>query len=145
MSESVLGRWSRRKLEARTETEAPPPPPPEPVEDVVAEAPPPEEPELPSIDSLEAGSDYSAFLRPGVPAELRQQALSRLWATNPALMQPEVMDLHMGDYTTPVVAEMVKTAWRLGKGVLDAAELADEEAETRKAEAAARGENNTQG
>ncbi|CAA7626310.1 DUF3306 domain-containing protein [Magnetospirillum sp. SS-4] len=144
MSESVLGRWSRRKLAAKAD---PPSAPSE--EEVVAtagepacsERSPAAEPqpmELPPVESLEADSDYSVFMKPGVPAELRQQALTRLWATNPGLMQPEVMDLHVGDYTSPVVAEVVKTAWRLGKGVLDAAELAAEEEERRQATAAKR-------
>jgi hypothetical protein len=36
-------------------------------------------PELPSLDSLGADSDYSAFLREGVPADLRQKALRKLF------------------------------------------------------------------
>ena len=144
MSDSFIGRWSRRKLAAKAD---PPPSPPEEEGGVTAGEPAPTEPalvaepqpmELPPVESLEADSDYSVFMKPGVPAELRQQALTRLWATNPGLMQPEVMDLHVGDYTSPVVAEVVKTAWRLGKGVLDAAELAAEEEERRQAAAAER-------
>jgi hypothetical protein len=36
-------------------------------------------PELPSLDSLGADSDYSAFMREGVPADLRQKALRKLF------------------------------------------------------------------
>ncbi|OAN44790.1 hypothetical protein A6A04_08205 [Paramagnetospirillum marisnigri] len=134
MTEPFLSRWSRKKQAAKTEeTPAPAPDatPPDP-----EEPPPPSElpvPELPAIESLDASSDYSAFLKQGVPPDLRQQALQRLWASDPGLMAPEVMDLHMGDYTSPVVAEVVKTAWRLGKGVLDAAELAEEEKQAAQA------------
>ncbi|MBI3443960.1 MAG: DUF3306 domain-containing protein [Magnetospirillum sp.] len=122
MTEPFLSRWSRRKHDAKAATqpepEAQPTPPPE-----AAEAAPP--PDLPPIETLDRNSDYSAFLKAGVPADIRDAALQKLWASDSSLMAPEIMDLHMGDYTSPV-AEVVKTAWRLGKGVLDAAELAAE-------------------
>ena len=40
---------------------------------------------LPSIDSLTADSDFSVFMRSGVPAGLRIQALRKLWASDPAM------------------------------------------------------------
>ena len=40
---------------------------------------------LPPVESIDAGTDVSAFLRPGVPAELAQAALRRAWATDPAI------------------------------------------------------------
>jgi len=36
---------------------------------------------LPDPNTLEAGSDFSAFMAPGVSGPLRRQALKRLWAT----------------------------------------------------------------
>ncbi|MGP9764363.1 DUF3306 domain-containing protein [Halomonas sp. AOP13-D3-9] len=36
---------------------------------------------LPDPDTLAAGSDFSAFMAPGVSGPLRRQALKRLWAT----------------------------------------------------------------
>ncbi|ARJ65224.1 hypothetical protein WV31_05915 [Magnetospirillum sp. ME-1] len=125
--EPFLSRWSRRKLDAKAEPAAPPP------EEVKApEPPPPPPPDLPPVESLTKDSDFSAFLKAGVPQELKQAALQKLWQSDPTLMAPEVMDLHMGDYASPV-GEVVKTAWRLGKGVLNAAELAAEEEEKAKA------------
>ena len=123
MSDSFLSRWSKRKQEAKAEP-VPAAEPQPPVVTAETEAPPPAP--LPDVESLGKDSDYSAFLSAHVPPGLRQQALDKLWASNPELMAPETMDLHMGDYTSPVTAELVKTAWRLGKGVLDAAELAEE-------------------
>ncbi len=95
-----LSRWSQRKL-AEKEGEAPPPEPappePEAAAPVVeAEAAPPEpvaeepEPEfdlasLPSLDSLHAGSDFTAFLKKGVPLALRQAALRKAWVTDPLI------------------------------------------------------------
>lgn len=125
--EPFLSRWSRRKLDAKAEPAQPPPP-----EETKAPEPPPPPPDLPPVESLTKESDFSVFLQAGVPQELKQAALQKLWQSDPALMAPEVMDLHMGDYASPV-AEVVKTAWRLGKGVLDAAELAAEEEEKAKA------------
>jgi len=98
--EGFLTRWSRRKAQtmrgeeppepATDEDETPPPvaadetPPPA---DAAAAA--PDEvsagradealPELPPLDSLSADSDYSAFMSKGVPADLRQKALRKLF------------------------------------------------------------------
>ncbi len=133
--EPFLSRWSRRKLDAKAEP-APPPPEEAKAPEPAPEPPPPElpPPELPPVESLGKDSDYSAFLKAGVPQELKQAALQKLWEADPSLMAPEVMDLHMGDYTSPA-GEVVKTAWRIGKGVLDAAELAAEAEEKAQAEA----------
>lgn len=129
--EPFLSRWSRRKLDAKSEQ---PPPEPETVQaaEPAPEPPPPPPPDLPPVESLSKESDFSVFLKAGVPQELKQAALQKLWESDPALMVPEIMDLHMGDYTSPV-GEVVKTAWRVGKGVLDAIELAAEEEEKAKA------------
>jgi len=40
---------------------------------------------LPSIDSIGAQTDISAFLKPGVPSGLRNAALRRAWSTDPAI------------------------------------------------------------
>lgn len=75
MSEPFLKRWSRRKVEAQRE--APPPP---------AEAPPAEPPpDLPPLESLGRDSDYTAFLREGVPQALRLAALRKAWSSDPAI------------------------------------------------------------
>lgn len=122
--EPFLSRWSRRKQAASKMEPAAPPPSGETAEAAeAAETPLP--PDLPPVDSLGKESDYSAFLRDGVPKELKQAALKKLWESDPALMAPEIMDLHMGDYAAPTL-DAVATAWRLGRGVLDAAERAAE-------------------
>src|SRR5262249_51573122 len=40
---------------------------------------------LPPIESINAGTDVSAFLRPGVPADIAQAALRRAWVADPAI------------------------------------------------------------
>lgn len=89
--EEFLARWSRRKREARASAA-----PAETAEpgDTSATASPPGvetgEPEfdlssLPSIDSITAATDVTAFLRKGVPQELTRAALRRAWVSDPAI------------------------------------------------------------
>jgi hypothetical protein len=40
---------------------------------------------LPPIESIAADTDITAFLRPGVPADLAQAALRRAWVADPAI------------------------------------------------------------
>jgi hypothetical protein len=40
---------------------------------------------LPSIESIGADTDVTAFLRPGVPADLTRAALRRAWSSDPAI------------------------------------------------------------
>ncbi|WFU19286.1 DUF3306 domain-containing protein [Bradyrhizobium sp. CB3481] len=91
--EEFLARWSRLKRETRVSkevlqptepTQAPSPAPPA---NAVEE---PEAPEidlssLPPIDSIEAGTDITAFLRKGIPQELSRAALRRAWTADPAI------------------------------------------------------------
>ena len=96
MSDDFLSRWSRRKLEVRREQEARP----KQEEPAPGEAPAPEQapaaareaeltPEeleaLPPIEELTADSDFSLFLRKGVPEQLKKAALRRMWSLDPAL------------------------------------------------------------
>lgn len=101
MSESggFLSRWSRLK---RTAEPAPSPevegsdasldPAPEPSPPAAPEAAPTvpmlseeELAALPRVEDLMEGSDIRGFLRPGVPAALRNAALRRMWMLTPAI------------------------------------------------------------
>src|SRR6266567_8064027 len=90
--EEFLSRWSRRKREAKAAPEAPPPAQPvaTPNADpaVTAESPAVDEVDLsslPPIDSITALTDVTAFLRKGIPRELKRAALRRAWAADPAI------------------------------------------------------------
>lgn len=101
MSESggFLSRWSRLKRTAepaasaeQTEPDALPDAAPDPSPPAVAEAAQSvatlsEEDlaALPRIEDLVEGSDIRGFLRPGVPAALRNAALRRMWMLTPAI------------------------------------------------------------
>ena len=91
--EEFLARWSRRKQEARSGSPAP-----EPAEPMKAHDPTPppgaaEDPpnpdldlsSLPPIESIDAATDITAFLRSGIPQELSRAALRRAWTADPAI------------------------------------------------------------
>lgn len=96
--EKFLQRWSKRKLgqdkqpteqveQARQTEPADQKPAPEPQASVSKEA--EDKPfdlsALPPIESIDANTDISGFLRPGVPAELSRAALRRAWSADPAI------------------------------------------------------------
>jgi hypothetical protein len=95
--ENFLERWSRRKRAAAAEasslktdapvpqeqTDAPPPGADKPSD--VAAGLPFDPASLPSIESIGAETDVSAFLRPGVPPDLARAALRRAWSSDPAI------------------------------------------------------------
>ncbi|MGO1395770.1 MAG: DUF3306 domain-containing protein [Halomonas sp.] len=63
---------------------------------------------LPDPDTLEAGSDFSAFMAPGVSGPLRRQALKRLWATGNYNVR-DGLDDYDADYNKllkPMTAEL---------------------------------------
>jgi hypothetical protein len=91
--EEFLARWSRCKQEARAAADATRPSPP--AEPQLA-APPPaavvdpttevvDLASLPPIDSIDAATDITAFLRKGIPQELSRAALRRAWSADPAI------------------------------------------------------------
>ena len=91
--DNFLERWSRRKLakgepDAANDKERPPQQQAEaatPTPNGTAEAEPFDPASLPSIDSIGANTDVTAFLRPGVPPELTRAALRRAWSNDPAI------------------------------------------------------------
>jgi hypothetical protein len=47
----------------------------------------PQEQSLPDIESLTKDADFTVFMRPGVPDEVRVKALRRLWTLDPVYNQ----------------------------------------------------------
>jgi hypothetical protein len=119
--EGFLARWSRRKRAAAEP--APPETPPETLPPgaalpergstaPAAATPPgpgcpiPNLPEidlasLPSVEELTAQSDFSLFLRPGIPAALRSAALRRMWSLDPAIRDYIGPVDYQWDFNTP--------------------------------------------
>ena len=105
--ESVLSRWSRRKLEAEREPEATAAiaetapaadaetaPPPQPVDEK-----PLTDADMPDVDSLTEASDFSPFMSPGVSDELRNLALRKLFRA-PVFNIRDGLDEYDEDFTT---------------------------------------------
>jgi len=118
--EPFLGRWSRLKAQARERDAHPPAPadaqapdslpaaPAEPSPD--GEVPPPVQ--LPDIDQLGQDSDYSAFLTPGVDAELRKRALRKLFHS-PKFNVFDGLDTYRDDFTSfPALGSIVTADMR---------------------------------
>ncbi|WGD49434.1 DUF3306 domain-containing protein [Bradyrhizobium sp. CB1650] len=88
--EQFLARWSRRKGESKANSA--PPEAAKPAGKASAPCPAAEGGEseldlssLPSIDSITAMTDITAFLRRGIPQELTRAALRRAWSADPAI------------------------------------------------------------
>jgi hypothetical protein len=106
--EDFLSRWSRRKREVAQaeQVEAKPASVPPAREALVPQAKDAAAPEfdittLPSIESITAVSDVTAFLRAGVPAELTRAALRRVWTADPAIRDFIGLAENAWDFTDP--------------------------------------------
>jgi hypothetical protein len=94
--EGFLGRWARLKRTRAVEVS-------EPAAEISEgpEAEPFDPASLPALDTLDAVSDYTAFLKPGVPRELRTLALRRAWATDPAITGYKTLADYDWDFNAP--------------------------------------------
>ena len=113
--EKFLTRWSRRKhvaekpdqpapaAEAAPETPAKEDEPvPRPAVDTAKPPTPAFDPAtLPSLDSIGAQTDITAFLKPGVPSDLRLAALRRAWSADPAIRNFKGLAENDWDFTVP--------------------------------------------
>jgi hypothetical protein len=142
--EGLLQRWSRRKLEQRErERQAAPPPQEEEIGDntgvaTAGEGAPGDVPpaaadpvaDFPSIESLTRDSDFTVFMREGVPEDVRNLALRKLWRSDPVFANLDGMLEYGEDYSQwfkPGVSATLKTLYRVGQGYLaDDAEAAPE-------------------
>ena len=80
------------------------------------------------LDALTDKSDYTPFFRPGVPTALKNAALQRLWRSNPVFAVLDGLDDHFLDFRWPEKgSEVVKTAWKIGRGFLTVEEQAPSE------------------
>ena len=114
--DGFLSRWARRKqaqkaeIPAAAEVVKPP-------ADTAAEKPAPAAAEhepidlasLPPIESLGADSDYTVFLRPGVPDTMRLAALRQLWLTEPSIRNYEALVDYAWDFNAPGYGKLLPT------------------------------------
>ncbi len=92
--------------------------------------------ELPDIESLDKDSDYTVFLKDGVPEHLRLRALRKLWRSDPVLSFIDGLDDYDEDFRkVHLVAErLARLRARAGKGGLKRGAEKAEEGDRRPAE-----------
>jgi len=103
-NENFLRRWSRRKIEESAPEKDEPqhgsPDDTAPVETIDDEENEDVTADLPNIDSLDKDSDYTVFLRDGVPEELKRLALRKLWLSDPVLANLDGLNDYDDDFAT---------------------------------------------
>ena len=126
MAESDDGfarRWSQRKRKTRQDQRDADDPsaPGLPAEAAQEAAVPAEAPDnLPDVDSLDESSDFTVFLKEGVPDIIRRKALRKLWRVHPAMAVIDGLDDYDDDYTvSEALVKGLKTVYEAGKGYLD--------------------------
>ena len=103
--EGLLRRWARRKQAAKVQPAAPAPAPAGEAAPDTTQADEPA-PALPDLDTLDASSDYSAFLQRGVPAELQRLALQRAWSSDAAIAGFRGMAEYAWDFNAPQYGQL---------------------------------------
>jgi hypothetical protein len=74
--------------------------------------------DLPALESLTKDSDFRAFMRPGVPEELRNQALRKLWGSDPVYANLDGLLEYGEDFAAPFrMAGVVATVYRVLEGM----------------------------
>ncbi len=81
---------------------------------------------LPDPDRLDAGDDFSAFMRAAIPERLRRRALRRLWGTDPLLANVDGLVDYGEDFTRSESAwRAVESVWHAGRERLEERRTAD--------------------
>lgn len=71
------------------------------------------------IDALDYSSDYTRFLKDGVPEALKRRALRQLWRSDPILANVDGLNDYDGDFTdAAMVVDVLKTVHKVGRGYL---------------------------
>lgn len=121
-AETFLRRWARLKRERASEESAPATAPaPAGASPAAAGASPAttvEPPELPPIDELTKDSDFTQFLKEGVPEELKRLALRKLWLTDPVFANLDGLLEYGADFGALFRNPgPVATLFRIGRGM----------------------------
>ena len=72
------------------------------------------------LDELDSDSDYSVFLKEGVPELLKKRAMSVLWRSNPVLANVDGLVDYDDDFGSPdLLMKTFKSAYQAGRGYLE--------------------------
>ncbi len=105
-TEGLFRRWARRKQEAKAAPDRAGEAAPLPVEAPEQSLPEAPSPALPDIETLGAGSDYTAFLQRGVAAEVQRVALQRAWASDEQIAGFRGMADYDWDFNAPIYGKL---------------------------------------
>ncbi len=77
--------------------------------------------DLPDIETLDKDSDFTVFMKEGVPEVLKRQALRKLWQSDPVFAVIDGLDDYDEDLRTPflVAEKLAKRLEKSGKGAAD--------------------------
>lgn len=79
-----------------------------------------------NIEGLTYESDFRVFMEKGVPEELRNKALRKLWTTNPIFSETDGLDDYCEDFSDAVwAAPGLETAYKVGQGFMTDEEVAE--------------------
>lgn len=79
--------------------------------------------ELPPVAELNKDSDFTPFLRAGVPESAHREALRALWRSDPVFAFRDGLTDYDEDYTAiGMVDQVVRTAYQAGQGYLEVAD-----------------------
>ena len=86
------------------------------------------------LESLTYESDFTVFMKRGVPEALKNAALRKLWRSNPDLAVLDGLNDYDTDFRNAETAmDGFKSAWKVGRGYADKAEEVAAEMESRSA------------
>ncbi len=79
----------------------------------------PHELENVDIEALDYDSDYTEFMKEGVPEALKRKALRKLWRSDPILANIDGLNDYDDDFTDAALAvDVLKTIHKVGRGYL---------------------------
>lgn len=129
--EPFLKRWARLKAEQSNPEPPEPAPPSSPAVSVPANESPEIRPEdLPPIEELTAESDFTPFLKAGVPEELKRLALRKLWRSDPVFANLDGLVEYGEDFGAAFRNPgPVATLFRIGRGMPGPGDAEEEQKE----------------
>lgn len=123
--EGRLSRWSKRKIASTRQPETEAGALPSDVDEEQAMhaaelAANREAAEAVDLEALDSDSDFSVFLKEGVPEILKKRAMSVLWRSNPVLANVDGLVDYDDDFGSPdLLMKTFKSAYQAGRGYLE--------------------------
>lgn len=90
------------------------------------------------LETIDEDTDFSVFMKDGVPDLLKKSAMAILWRTNPIFANVDGLVDYDDDFGSPdLIMKTFESAYKIGKGYLEKVEEEDEDSAEEVAEDAA--------